>query len=232
MNNYLKETSLLNFNDPSIQSLILGRGWREDSEKNKILSVYNYVRDDIRFGYNRDDKIPASLVLQDGYGQCNTKGILFMALLRAVGVPCRFHGFTIKKELQKGAITGIWYKMAPSEIVHSWIEILYHDSWLNLEGFILDVQYLKALQNKYKDCIGSFCGFGVATDNFKNPDIYWNENDTYIQKEGIHRDLGTYDDPDSFFREHGQKLGFMKQMVYKNITRHSMNRNVNKIRNS
>ncbi len=35
---------------------------------------------------------------------------LLMALLRAVNIPNRLHGFTIDKALQKGAITGIWYE--------------------------------------------------------------------------------------------------------------------------
>jgi len=61
------------------------------------------VRDDIRFGYNASDDLPASRVLADRIGQRNTKSTLLMALLRAVDVLCRFHGFTIDKALQKGA---------------------------------------------------------------------------------------------------------------------------------
>ena len=79
-------------------------------EYNRIRLVYGFVRDEILFGYNVDDSIPASRVLADGYGQCNTKGTLFMALLRGVDIPCRVHGFTIDKNLQKGAMTGIVYK--------------------------------------------------------------------------------------------------------------------------
>ncbi len=125
MDNYLKETKLLNYNNNSMQRLILERGWKSLSEKNKILRIYNFVRDEIKFGFNVDDETPASDVIEDGYGQCNTKGILFMALLRAVGIPCRLHGFAISKGIQKGAITGIWYRMAPDELVHSWVEIHY-----------------------------------------------------------------------------------------------------------
>lgn len=66
----------------------------------------NFVRDEVTFGYNASDDLPASRVLADHIGQCNTKGTLLMALLRAVGVACRFHRFTIDKALQKGAITG------------------------------------------------------------------------------------------------------------------------------
>ena len=90
--------------------------------------------------------------------------------------------------------------------------------------------YLTKLQEKFENCIGSFCGYGVATENFKNPQIFWNDNDTYIQKEGIVRDFGVYDSPDELFKEHMQNLSFIKRMLYENIIRHLMNRNVNKIR--
>lgn len=230
MDNYLKETKLLNYNDNSIQRLILNKGWKDLSEKDKILNIYNYVRDEVKFGYNIDDEIPASHVFTDGYGQCNTKGILFMALLRAVGIPCRFHGFTIDKILQKGAITGIWYFLAPAEIVHSWVEIYYNKKWLNIEGFILDVEYLTSLQNIFKSSQTNFCGYGVATDNFLNPQIYWDENDTYIQKEGINRDFGVFDDPDSFFLKHKQNLNIVKRFIYRYYVRHLMNKNIKTIR--
>ncbi len=232
MNNYLKETGLLNYNDNSIQSLIHNKGWKNLSEKDRILSIYNYVRDDIKFGYNTDDKIPASVILNDGYGQCNTKGILFMTLLRGVGIPCRFHGFTIDKVLQKGAITGFWYAITPAELVHSWVEIYYNNNWLNIEGFILDMEYLSALQSSFRECRGNFCGYGVATDNFSSPPVHWDENDTYIQKDGIKKDLGIFDDPDSFFIKHSQNINVIKRFFYRNIIRHSMNKNVDGIRKS
>lgn len=229
MNNHLKETKLLNYSDSSIQRLLSGRGWKSLPEKNKILEIYNFVRDEIQFGYNIDDKITASKVLKDGYGQCNTKGILFMALLRAVGVPCRLHGFTINKELQKGVITGFWYRIIPKELFHTWVEIYYNSRWLNIEGFILDLNFLASLQSRYNECSGSFCGYAVATANFKNPDVYWNEGDTSIQKEAITGDLGVYDDPDTFFDKYNQ-ANAITRFVYRNLMRKSMNRNVRRIR--
>ena len=102
---YLKETFLLDFSSENIQNLISDRNWKRADEYTRIKKIYDYVRDEILFGYNTDDNLPASRVLTDGYGQCNTKGILFMALLRGVNIPCRVHGFTIDKKLQKGAMT-------------------------------------------------------------------------------------------------------------------------------
>ena len=231
MERYLQETPLLNYSDVSIQNLINQKGWASHSEFEKIREIYEYIRDDILFGYNVDDEIAASQILKDGYGQCNTKGILFMAILRAVNVPCRIHGFTINKELQKGAMTGFVYKMAPENVVHSWVEIFYHNKWYSLEGLIIDKKYLNSLQKIFIDCNASFCGYGVAVLNFQNPTIDWNENDTYIQKEGINQDFGEYDSPDDFLKAHRQNLSFLKKFLYQNVGRHLMNRNVSKIRN-
>lgn len=230
MKQYLQETELLNYTHHMIQDLIRSRNWATLPLKEQILSVYNYVRDEVVFGYNRSDDITAAEVLQDGYGQCNTKGVLFMALLRALNIPCRMHGFTINKQLQKGAMKGWYYKLSPQEIIHSWIEVYYEDKWLNIEGFIIDLPYLTKLQQKFEQCTGSFCGYGVATDNFQSPAIFWDENDTYVQKEGIVQDFGIFDSPDEFFSLYQQKLNPLKKIIFSNVVRHLMNRNVRTIR--
>lgn len=227
---YLEETYLLDYSHNKIQDLIRQNNWFSMSEYDKILNAYNFVRDSIEFGYNIDDNIPASQILSDGYGQCNTKGILFMALLRSLNVPCRMHGFLIDKTMQKGAMKGIYYSLAPKEIVHIWVEIFYNNQWLNLEGFILDIKYLNNLQNKFSECIGSFCGYGVATKTFQKPPIDWNNNSTYIQSEGITKDLGIFDSPDHFFTKHHQDLNFIKKFFYQKIVRYLMNKNIKKIR--
>ena len=141
----LEETKLLDYSNQEIQDLVKIRKWKNFEEEQQIKAIYNYVRDEIMFGYNVDDNIPASKVLSDGYGQCNTKGTLFMALLRAVGIPCRVHGFTIDKKLQKGAMTGIVYKNAPKNVFHSWVEQLLlpslpKDIWINCSTFIVNVR--------------------------------------------------------------------------------------------
>ena len=120
---YLSETPLLDYGHASLRKLIQDRGWESLPTRQRIGAVYTFVRDEISFGYNAGDRIPASRVLADGNGQCNTKTILLMALLRGVGIPCRLHGATIHKQLQKGVVTALWYRLAPTNIVHSWAEV-------------------------------------------------------------------------------------------------------------
>ena len=73
MTNYLEKTNLLDYDNENIQKLINDRGWMKLDTLSRIKAIYNYIRDEILFGYNIDDNIKASKVLKDGFGQCNTK---------------------------------------------------------------------------------------------------------------------------------------------------------------
>ena len=230
MERYLKETPLLNFSHPSLSELVKNRGWTALPEYERIARIYDFVQSEVVFGYNEADDIPASQVYSDGYGQCNTKGTLLMAMLRMCGIPCRFHGFTIDKKLQKGAISGLAYNLAPRNIIHSWVEIWFDDKWINLEGFILDIPYLKSVQTRFSSVEGAFCGFAVATPSLKNPPIEWKGADTYIQKDGINHDYGVFDDPDAFYEKHGANLSGIKRFLFRQVVRKWMNNNVSRIR--
>ncbi len=231
MNNYLTETKILDYSNASIQQLIEQRQWKKLDTVARIKATYNFVRDEIKFGYNLADDIAASQVLADGYGQCNTKATLLMALLRATGVPNRIHGFTIDKALQKGAITGLWSSLSPRNIWHSWVEVYVDEQWYFLEGVILDKGYLTELQKQFNDCKTTFCGYGAYTSNFDNPPIEWNLNNTFIQDKGINQDFGIFDTPDEFYAKHQQELSSIKKFIFRNIVRHKMNKNVERIRN-
>lgn len=229
---YLSETKILNFNHKAIQRLIKDRDWLNLDDYNKIGAAYTFVKDEIQFGYNRSDDIAASEVLADGYGQCNTKGNLLMALLRALDIECRFHGFTIEQQLQKGAIPSYVFWLAPKYIIHSWIEVFFDGKWINLEGFILDNAYLSRIQSKFSRASGNFCGYGIATTSIENPMTEWVGKSTYIQKEGIHDDFGLYNSPDEFYSRKGTNLSGLKRWLYQSVIRHLINMNVNRLRNT
>lgn len=72
-NKYLEKTKMLNYGCKSIQALIKRHKWLELDDYQKIGAIYDFVRNDILFGYNRSDLLTAEEVLNDEYGQCNTK---------------------------------------------------------------------------------------------------------------------------------------------------------------
>jgi len=230
MEKLLEKTALLDFDDEEIIFLVKSKQWKNLNEKEKIKQIYEFVRDEIPLGYNEDDAIPASKVLKDGYGQCNTKGILFMALLRYVKIPCRIHGFTVDKTFQKGALTGLVYIFSPKEILHTWVEVYYQGKWFHLEGLVVDKLYLNKIQEKFSHCNTNFCAYAIAVKDLNNLQIDWDENNTYIQSEAIIQDFGIFDTPDELFSSHFQKVSLIKKFLFKNIGRHLINRNVEKIR--
>ena len=122
------------------------------------------------------------------------------------------------------------YPWAPAEILHSWVEVELDGDWLNLEGFILDSPYLQAIQAAFPDR-ESLCGYGVGTDRLDAPQVGWTGEDTYIQKTGIARDLGTFASPDDFFENRKQAIGRFQEQLYRHAIRHWMNARVRKIRN-
>lgn len=226
---HLRPTPMLDFETLAIQTLIHAKGWRALSEHDRIGAAYDFVRNAIRFGYNSDDTLPASAVLRDRYGQCNTKASLLMALLRALRIPCRLHGFTIDKSLQRGVIPEAVYPLAPHSILHSWVDVLHNGAWISLEGFILDEAVLNALQAAFpgRDVL---CAYGAGTDRLQSPAVVWRGVDTFIQRTGINRDLGLFDSPDAFYAEHRQAMGMTRAFLYRNVIRHWMNRRVSAIR--
>lgn len=229
---HFEPTPLLDYRSPSLIKLIEDRGWRGWPEPERLRAIYEFVRDEIAFGYNASDDVPASQVLRDGYGQCNTKSTLFMALVRGAGGPAtRLHGFTVHKELQRGVVPALLFLLAPKEILHSWVEVHLGNEWIRLEGLILDLPLLRAIQRKFPDCSGRFCGFGIATADFRNPPVEWTGGDTFIQRESIAQDLSLYDSPDEFYRTHGTNLGGIRELLFRHAVRHLMNRRVRKIRN-
>ncbi|WP_286266955.1 transglutaminase-like domain-containing protein [Thalassotalea atypica] len=229
-NDFLQATKILDFNHPKIQTLIEQKKWRELAPYDAVGAIYHFVRDEICFGYSFDDRLSASQVLSDGYGQCNTKGTLLMALLRAVGIATRFHGFTIYNELQRGAIPHYLIFFAPKRIIHSWVEVYLDYRWINLEGYIIDKPFLTQVQSSFADQCQQFSGYGIATKCLATPDIDWQGKDTYIQSEGIADDFGVYTQPDGFYETHGSNLSGVKKLLFRYVLRHLMNRNVNNIR--
>lgn len=229
METWTEATPIANHDHPFIRALIDERGWLSLEAFDRIGAAYGFVKDEISFGYNRADDLPASDVLLDGYGQCNTKGNLLVALLRALDIPARFHGFTIDKALQKGAIPAWLFPLAPPRILHSWVEVRWDGGWLSLEGFILDGAYLRSLQRRFPEAT-SFCGYGAATPNLQEPSVEWRGEPTYIQSEGIAEDFGVFEHPDDLYRERGTNLSGARRVLYTYFFRHAMNAVVARVR--
>jgi hypothetical protein len=197
---------MLDFRAAPIQALVNRRGWLSLATEERLSAVYEFVKNEIPLGYSARERIPATEVLQDGYGQCNTKSILLMALLRSVGLPCRFHAFRIDKRVQKGVLPWLVYILAPNELGHSWVEVQHAGRWTTLEGAILDRDYLDGLRRRFPEKANPFCGYAVAADDLHETCDQWSGHDAYIQHKAITKDVGIFDCPDEYFAEYPSNI--------------------------
>jgi hypothetical protein len=227
---HLTATPMLDIDHPAIQRRVADRGWRHLEPRARIGAIHDFVRDEIAFGYNADDDLPASRVLADGYGQCNTKATLLMALLRAAGIPCRFHAATVRQELQAGVVPQPVRRWAPDEILHSWVEVPADDGWARLEGVILDEGYLAGVRRHLGREDGPLLGYAVGTADLGSPPVDFRGGHTEIQMTGVASDLGVHDDPDSWYAAAGTNLSGPRAWLYRLVIRHVMNRRVRAIR--
>lgn len=225
----LRETRLLDYSARPIQALIDQRGWRGLPTHDRIGAAYTFVRDEIAFAYNARDDLPASRVLAQGYGQCNTKAVLLMAMLRGLGISCRLHAATVWKSLKRGVIPPLIYALGPDEILHTWVEVPSDDGWAGLEGVILDAAYLDGLRRALRSD-GPICAYGVGTESLAAPQIDWTGTGTTIQSTAVNRDLGIWDTPDALFAKHAQKMGPLRGALYAHLVRHRINARVAAIR--
>ncbi len=193
---------IFDVNSPAIMDLIKERNWLKLVEKNKINRIFNFVKNDIVFGFSKKPLLSASHILSEGRGNALNKSILLKTLLDASGVLCRFHSFMVKKELYQGLSTQLNYNMLPSNLISAWVEVFYENQWLVVDGVLLDEVYFESLQNDFHEAQKEFVGFGCAVFLDNSIHTVWNgKNHTYCQRAAITRDLGVIEEFEWFFTE-------------------------------
>jgi hypothetical protein len=229
---YLKKTRLLNYTHPWLNDLVERQGWLNLSKQQRIDNIFSFIKNEIVFGYNKVDDIPASRVLHDGYGCGVSKSILLMALLRKCHIPCRFHAVTIDKELHKKTISGLAFHLAPRNFVHSWVEVYVESKWINIVGYMLDHIYLQSIQKQITKAIvdDTFFNYEIAALKAIHPNLERQYTCSYNQNQEIDYDYGVFDSPDEFYRKHACDLGFVKSWLFKNLARNLINSKLLKIR--
>ncbi|MBR6005485.1 MAG: transglutaminase domain-containing protein [Clostridia bacterium] len=229
---YLLSTPLLDFNSEEIKALVLMKGWKDAEESARIRRIYTFVRDNVEFGFNLNDYMPASKILHDGYGQLNNKAVVFAALLRACSVPCRIHAYMAEKILLDGILGGFFFDKAPQKLLCMRVEVHSGGRWIETDAFALDKKYLDCLRDINPDVSDEFYGYGFAEKNFQNIGTDWTGENASVLSRAFTEDLGVFASPDELLDERTQPLRGAKAVLYSFAVRHFMNKNIKKIRES
>jgi hypothetical protein len=96
--------------------------------------IFKYVRDGIAFNATLDIYLKASQALQrKTIDYCNKINI-HVSLLRAIGIPARFHMVRVKKEMLIHIVPGFLYSHLPSPVGHLWCECYLNERWTACEA--------------------------------------------------------------------------------------------------
>jgi len=187
------------YKNPIVQAKAIELTKNTKTIAEKLQNIFLYVRDEIKFGYpSTGDLTTASETIRLKLGQCNTKGTLFLALCRAIGIPARIHYSTVDKEIQHGLFPSWAYNRFPQNISHSWVEIKYQNKWIDVDAFINDKEFYnvgKCLLKQEERKIG----YSIACTNGESGIELDLEDAKFVQMDAVTEDVGIYDDPGEHF---------------------------------
>lgn len=232
MENYLKETKYIDFNSDSIRKTVFKLITNLETNKQKAIVIHDFVRDEILFGFNKKFyDMKASEVLEAKQGFCNNKSMLFVAMLRCAGIPCRL----VYVDIDKKILNGIVDPRTPY-VDHSFTEVFLNHKWIKLDSYITDQKMFENAQQKLENA-NEKLGFGVHA----NGTCFWDgENDAFSQflyrdSSNIStREYGVFDDINDFYERVDNpwnKSNFVQNLVFL-LFANKMTKEINKIRNN
>jgi len=228
LNQYLQSTKVVDIDNPIVKQKVEELTKGASSETEIIKNIYHFVRDEIpyTFTYNMQK---ASEVLTQKKGQCNTKATLTIALLRAFGIPARYHCGSITKKMFKRIVPAWAYLLTPQEIPgHCWAEVFINEKWVAVEN-VIDLDLYQGIQRKIKkEGIKESAGCGISKDNFqKNWD---GKTDVLMQQGALVEDKGTLANADEYLEKSQKFLNPIKEWFRSKLVKPSMNEKFAKLR--
>lgn len=170
----------------------------QSGERKRAVAIHDYVQN-MPFGCIADfQNTKASDVLRLGYGDCHTKGVLFVALMRAAGMPARLRFVTLPTRFLRGLIdTG------SQTMTHAVGEVFLEGVWQQVDTYVVDTAFGAAARAKLQS-EGAKLGYGVHLDAA----IYWDAiADAHGQSTPLDTssmpiiDWGVSDDTRSFYAD-------------------------------
>ena len=182
-----------------------------DSPKEAAMKIFNYVRD-IPFAITMITR-KASRTLKEKKGFCVPKTNLQVALLRAIGIPARYHQVVLDKKAVKGIISDSLYNKHEETIwYHPWCECYLSGRWIACDLYLDKDTYNAAIKR------------GIITKE-QMPSIDWDgENDLKTAGSWILEDVGVRSSYDGVCKDVMKKMpmpAFVMSLAFGLSNRHT-----------
>ena len=167
------------------------------TEREKAIALHDYVRDHIKFGFNRYfDRSKPNYTLEQSIGHCNPKGELMVALFREAGLEAHHHFVVLPNDIINGVIPPGMRWLIPAELSHCYTEVKVEGTWCKIDSYVLDGPLLRAAQAKLSE-EDRTCGYGIhahSTNHWDGRSHAFSQldKDMMLQDHGRIDDLRTY----------------------------------------
>jgi transglutaminase-like putative cysteine protease len=130
MKQYVQSTFYFDYESPEIQELIAG--FKELSQQEIIMQLYIHVRDHWRYNPYKigltAEHFKASTIFHKKQAHCIDKSILYIAGLRALGIPARLRLAKVSNHI---AVERLEEKLGSNELApHGLVEVLNGGNWI------------------------------------------------------------------------------------------------------
>jgi hypothetical protein len=138
---WMRSTRQLDFLDAKLRTRIKALTQLHQDPRDKAAAIYRFVHALPFMCEPRFTRLTASEVLQKGGGDCMTKGILFVAMLRGADIPARLRFVSLPVHFLRGVI-----ELDTSTIVHAMAEVHVGQQWWLVDSYVPDLQLQIAAQ--------------------------------------------------------------------------------------
>ena len=226
---WLVSTQLLDLDDPKLRIQAMRITQLASSARQKAVFIHDFVKS-LPFGcVAAFDHVPAAAVLRAGRGDCHTKGTLFVALLRAAGVPARLRFVSLSSKFLAGIID-----IPQESITHAVGEVYLSGRWVQTDTYVTDEQFeMRALRKL--DERNLRLGLGIHVNADRNWNGHKASHAQYSDEDPSSlplRDLGVAHDPKYFFSDRSnneRQLGWTTRLKWMLVAA-VVNHRVGKIR--
>jgi hypothetical protein len=131
---WLRATAQLDIKSTKLRTRMMAITQLLASEREKAVALHDFVKS-MPFGCIADySQLKASGVLKLGQGDCFTKGMLFVALLRAAGIPARLRFVSLPVHFLRGIV-----EPEEATIMHAMTEVYLGERWLVTDSYVPDL---------------------------------------------------------------------------------------------
>lgn len=143
------------------ESIINGLTTQANNESELLISIHDWVRDNVEFGFTVDfESVTPNKTVQHKMGHCNAQADLFRYLLVLAGFDARLSFVFINKSILKQAIPREVYFFLPNKLFHAVTQVKVSDEWVSTDSYIFTKEQFQLQQNKLIKS-GASEGFGI-----------------------------------------------------------------------